>query len=103
MTSSDFEPGIAPQDLDALRELSLRLSHSRPLPSPAFRGALGRAILDRPPRPSWVRLRILSCLASGTTLLLVATLGVNGVGPLAPGSSFAGATMAASEPQESGP
>lgn len=84
MTHSDFEPGIERHELDALLELSDRLCASRPVPSPAFRGALGRTLAVRRSPSSGLRLRITTCLVSGTALLLVALLGVTGAGPLAP-------------------
>lgn len=84
MSRADFEPGLEPAELRALNALSDRLSASRPVPSPAFRGALGRATAARRRPSSALRLRIAGCLVSGTALLLVAALGVAGAGPLAP-------------------
>ena len=84
MTPSDFVPGVEGPELAALVALGDRLVHSRPVPSPAFRGSLGRAVSRQRPSPSGLHRRIVTSLASGTACLLVATLGVNGMGPLAP-------------------
>ena len=84
MSHDDLEPGIKPDERDALLELGDRLSRSRPVPSAGFRGDLRRLIVAHRPAPSWLRLRIAACAVSGATLLLVATLGVTGSGPLAP-------------------
>ena len=84
MSSDDLEPGIKPDERDTLLELGDRLERSRPVPSAAFRGDLRRMVVGhRPPLP-FLRLRIAACLVSGAALLLVATFGVTGSGPLAP-------------------
>lgn len=74
-------------DLDPdLRELAMRLERERPLPSPAFRGDLGRRVAGARGRSAPRRLRLLvgGQLAAGTLLLAVAALGaVANAGPLA--------------------
>lgn len=72
------------RDLTALAE---RLERERPLPSPAFRGDLGRhldrLVLRGYSRPARLRLWIAANASSGAGLLALATAGVLGIGPLA--------------------
>ena len=84
MNNDDLEPGIKQDERAALLALGERLERDRPVPSAAFRGDLRRIVAGhRPPLP-WLRVRIAACVVSGAALLLVATLGVTGSGPLAP-------------------
>lgn len=68
------------------RELEARLRSERPIPRPAFRGDLRRALLASPhaSRPRLLRLLIGAYAGSGAALLLVAVIGLAGAGPLAP-------------------
>jgi hypothetical protein len=81
--SSDFDPTLPDDERDQLEELAHRLVAERPVPAPAFRGELRRRILAQP-SPRRIRLQVAGYLTSGVALLSVATLGVVGVGPLAP-------------------
>jgi hypothetical protein len=68
--TDDLEPDAEPEIL-ALAE---RLLVSRPLPSPAFRGELGRRLAGRRSRrlsPARARAMIAAYSASGTALLVV--------------------------------
>ena len=69
--------------------LATRLEAERPVPRPAFRGDLRRALLGaadrRPAAPARLRLMITAFAGSGTVLLAIATVGLAGVGPLAGG------------------
>lgn len=83
MSTEDLDPTLPADERDELERLAHRLIAERPVPAPGFRGELRRRIVARrPARRLW--LRVAAYLASGTTLLAVATLGVVGVGPLAP-------------------
>jgi hypothetical protein len=82
---SDYEPRHGRAGSDRFDEIGERLERERPVPSAHFRGELRRVVARRSstPMPA-LRLRIATCLAAGTAMLAVATLGVTGVGPLAP-------------------
>jgi hypothetical protein len=70
----DLEPG-AGDDLIALAE---RLRAARPLPSPAFRGELGRRLAGASRRrlsPARARALIAAYSASGTLLLVIGAIG----------------------------
>jgi len=79
----DFDPTLEPEERAELAALGERLLASRPVPAAAFRGDLRRRLVAQPP-PRRLRLRALSCLASGATLLMLAALGTMDAGPLAP-------------------
>jgi hypothetical protein len=72
---------------DELRSTAERLERERPVPAPAFRGELSRLLLARAGNSSPGRARALAITYAcvGTTLMLVAILGVAGTGPLAAG------------------
>jgi hypothetical protein len=76
----DLEPG-AGDDLIALAE---RLRDSRPLPNPTFRGELGRrlAVRARHRGPRRIRALIAAYSFAGTLLLVIATVGAAGHGPI---------------------
>jgi hypothetical protein len=77
----DLEPG-APGELVELGE---RLIAARPLPSPAFRGELGRHLAARARRrlsPGRLRALVVVYAGSGVALLIVAALGAAGAGPI---------------------
>ena len=80
----DLEPGIKREERAALLALGERLARDRPVPSAAFRGELRRLVADHGRPLPWLRVRIAACVVSGAALLLTATLGVTGSGPLAP-------------------
>lgn len=78
---SGLEPNL-PDDVIALAE---RLRSERPLPSPGFRGDLGRQLEARAPRvrrPEHARVLIARFSLAGTLLLTLGTLGAAGLGPL---------------------
>jgi hypothetical protein len=78
---ADLEPGVS----DDLVLLAERLRNSRPLPSPAFRGALGRWLAARWRRhlsPKRARSLIALYSAAGTVLMAAGALGAAGAGPL---------------------
>jgi hypothetical protein len=88
--SPDFppDPALEAKEHDKLARLARRLERERPLPRPAFRGALGRKLARElePHRPAPRRLRRLIGAYAGSGLLLLAlpVLGAVGAGPLAP-------------------
>jgi len=60
-----------------LADLEQRLTDQRPLPSPGFRGRLGRRLAARrvpPPRPERLTTLIAGYATGGTVLLLVAAI-----------------------------
>jgi hypothetical protein len=78
---SDLEPG-APEELVMLGE---RLRASRPLPSPAFRGQLGRTFegeCRQHTSPRRVRALITLYASTGTLLLAAGAISAAGLGPL---------------------
>jgi hypothetical protein len=83
MSFDDLDPRLAADERAELEELASRLLADRPVPRAAFRGDLRRRIAKVPIHRR-VRLQVAAYLATGASLLIVATLGVNGVGPLAP-------------------
>jgi hypothetical protein len=87
--SDDFEPGLPPDEREALARMSARLEAERPVPAAAFRGELRRRIAGgeaRRVRGGALSPRRLAfgCLAAGGALLLLAAVGLADVGPLAP-------------------
>jgi hypothetical protein len=77
--------GNGMDELDGMTELEHRLEAERPVPSAAFRGELRRHLVQRArqSRPARLRLLIAAYGGAGATLLLVAAVGVTGIGPLA--------------------
>jgi hypothetical protein len=75
----------SPETAEGVPEIERLLESSRPLPSPAFRGALRRRLLATrpPPVPLRVRRVIAAYAGSGAILLLVAAVGIAGGGPFA--------------------
>jgi hypothetical protein len=75
-----------PEELDPI---VARLESERPVPRPAFRGELRRALLrnaeQRPAAPPRLRLMVAAFGSSGFALLAIAAVGLAGAGPLAPG------------------
>ena len=83
---TDLEPGLSPEEREALVAMGDRLFTERSLPRPAFRGALWRHIAAdaaAPARPRHLRSLIVAFSGSGLALLAVAALGVAGAGPFA--------------------
>jgi hypothetical protein len=72
---------------DHKTQIEERLRTERPLPHPAFRGALRRRLLSLEragfSRPRQLRLLLAAYASTGVALLAVALVGVLGVGPLA--------------------
>ena len=84
---SEFAP---PDQLDQLVAIAERIENARPLPSPGFRGALGRhlaAQADSAPglagNLAGIKRRIYTLSLGGTALLGTAVAGLGGLGPLA--------------------
>lgn len=71
---------------DDLDKTARTLSRARPVPAPAFRGALERLVraLQIPP-VRHLRAKALCLALAGALLLALAGAGVAGSGPLAPG------------------
>lgn len=78
---------LEPAEREQLARTAARLEAERPIPRPAFRGELGRRLLEElEPRrvpPGRLRVLITAYSGSGLCLLAVAALGVAGAGPLA--------------------
>lgn len=76
---------MSEHDYDSeLNDIAARLEAERPLPRPAFRGALGRHLESlgaSGPAARGVRLRIFTYAGSGASMLTVAALGLVGIGP----------------------
>lgn len=97
--SEELSDILEEHELDARARATMeRLGAGRPLPSPAFRGALARLISATPlPRSiSHRRPKALALAVAGALLLAVAGAGVAGEGPLAPGHTAAAKASAAS-------
>jgi hypothetical protein len=81
--------GLSSEESPQPVELARRLEEERALPSPAFRAALRRTLLEdqreRALARGRARLQIAAYGCSGGILLAIAALGVSGIGPLAPG------------------
>jgi hypothetical protein len=70
---------------NSISELEQRLARSRPVPHPAFRGRLRRHLFSDQgvvSRPAGLRRLIAGYATSGALLLLVAAVGLAGIGPL---------------------
>lgn len=71
------------EDLDPIAQ---RLESERPVPSAAFRGELRRRLIseeqERQGEPPRLLLLIAAYAGSGAVLLLIAVIGLAGVGPL---------------------
>jgi hypothetical protein len=81
---NDIRHDLGPDMPDDLVRLAEHLRDVRPLPSPAFRGRLGRSLENRSRRvhsPARIRILITRYATAGTMLLLVGTLGAAGAGP----------------------
>ena len=74
----DFDSELSPGEA----ELGQRLQRDRPVPSPAFRGALGRRLARRDPgfgpRPPWLVPVATTCFGGGLVLILLSALGATG-------------------------
>jgi hypothetical protein len=86
--SADLEPGIDPHEAEALARVANRLTDERPVPRPAFRGALWRHLstgAESSPvrRPQRVGSLIAAFAGSGFLLLAIAAMGLAGAGPFA--------------------
>lgn len=83
----ELGPKIEPAEMRRLNALLARLEHERPLPNPGFRGQLKRDLAISEAAASdlpLMRRLALSCGSLGTALLVLAAVGIVGVGPLAP-------------------
>ena len=83
----DLEPGIEPDEAEALARVALRLTDERPVPRPGFRGALWRHLSADARRAGSRPRRLGSVIAafsgSGFLLLAIAAVGLAGAGPFA--------------------
>ena len=84
MNLDEFDPPVEPGESESLDALVSRLETRRPVPHPAFQGALRRRLFPTRERVRPLRLRAVAYLASGAVLLALAALGVNDTGPLSP-------------------
>jgi hypothetical protein len=75
----------APGDDPNLERMAQRLEAERPVPHPAFRGELRRELLatERSGKapPARLRARITAYAGSGAAMLLIAAVGLAGIGP----------------------
>jgi hypothetical protein len=83
-----IDPSVPEGSRRELEETARLLEDSRPVPSPAFRGALQRSLARR--RGSFTRRAqiharriVLAYGGSGTVMLVVAAVGLAGIGPFA--------------------
>ncbi len=78
---------MSPSENDNVDRLAERLERERPVPRPAFRGALKRHLVGSPRArqlvPGRPRLLVGAYAGSGALLLAIAAIGLAGVGPLA--------------------
>jgi hypothetical protein len=93
MSYQDFDPDLPASERDELERLAARLIAERPIPRAGFRAYL-RGRLARGNERRHLRLQAAAYLASGVALLLVAALGVNDLGPLAPQAPAGGTAQA---------
>lgn len=88
MISDELRPYVDDPERDAIDELGERLIRERPIPRAGFRAELRAHLHEveakRPIkwRPKRLRLLAVSYAGSGAFLLVIATLGVAGTGPL---------------------
>jgi hypothetical protein len=81
---NDFlDPTMMPEERAELIETAGLLEDQRPTPRPTFRGQLARRLRTRTSNPFAVRRLIAAYAGSGFALLLVAAIGLAGLGPLA--------------------
>jgi hypothetical protein len=78
-----FDPTLLPEERAELLETARLLEDQRPIPRPAFRGQLARRLRTRTTGAYPVRRLIAAYAGSGFALLLVAAIGLAGLGPLA--------------------
>lgn len=84
-TSRDIEADLGQGAPEQLIRLAERLDSERPVPAPAFRGALRRRLLAGPTthaRPARLRLLISAYATTGCSLLVLGAASVIGLGPL---------------------
>jgi hypothetical protein len=88
---SDFEAGMPAEEREALGRLCDRLERDRPLPDAVFRGELRRQLVSKEGRSPVgllaTRWRVLAATYSGlgAVLLVVAGVGLAGLGPFGAG------------------
>jgi hypothetical protein len=85
--SHDLDPNLPAAERARLAVLAERLERDRPVPRPSFRGDLRRHLLAGPRRSAApaarFRLWAAGYTATGTLCLLLAAVGLAGVGPFA--------------------
>jgi hypothetical protein len=81
------DPAVEPRERPQLTKVDERLRAERPIPRPAFRGALGRSLLaglePSGERLGRVRALVAAYAGSGLCLIAIAAVGVAGAGPFA--------------------
>ena len=81
-----LDPKLRPAECKRLLETARLLEQARPVPRPAFRGALARRLGGASPAgPQRQRLLIGAYAGAGLALLAVVAVGLAGIGPLAAG------------------
>jgi hypothetical protein len=85
--AEDFESGMGDGERRELARLSEQLERDRPIPRPSFRGSLRRSLLT-PTRTGVAttfgfRTWVAGYATAGALCLLVAAIGIAGVGPFA--------------------
>jgi hypothetical protein len=85
--SADFGPDLGDEERRELGRVAERLERDRPTPNPSFRGSLRRSLIaPRRGEAAWAsgfRVWVGGYAAAGALCLLVAAIGVAGIGPFA--------------------
>ena len=83
------DPGPASKEESRFADLVRRLERERPVPRAGFRASLRSRLLEadseRASAGARVRVQVAAYAGSGVALLIVAALGVSGLGPLSAG------------------
>jgi hypothetical protein len=82
----DLEPGTPEAEVVALQSVADRLHDERPVPAAGYRSRVRSGLIARggasvTARPARLRIAILGYAGSGALLLLVAAVGLAGIGP----------------------
>jgi hypothetical protein len=84
----DLDPGTPEDEVRVLQSVADRLADERPVPAAGYRARLRSSLLQQgggaiTSRPARLRVAILGYAGSGALLLVVAAVGLAGVGPFA--------------------